>query len=282
MTKHYRMTEAQKKANMAKSVSKYKDKIKDDEIFCDACLCTVKKLSVFNHNRGKKHIEKSKSVVKDIVSVFKKAVEKLETGVNIKETAREIFYYLKNEYFDENECELLDDSEQFTDPEAKTPEEKEFCSQLYNHMAIDIDNMIEDLSDENLYDNLQEQRDKVDANKPSAKKLLLNIYRRIKSSLNKVDEPLKVKIQEIKLDEDFPTYSRFIKASDKEKLKCLEFIVHNQQQIFDENRDLTIAIDTIESENVDYYDEVYSKILKLKSEYDINMELHGEEEEAED
>jgi hypothetical protein len=287
MTKHYPMTDEQKKINMNKAVSKYKERIKEDEIICEACCIPVKKLSLSQHNRGKKHIEKSKNVSKDIEDVISKALDKIKTGVNIKETVRELFYYIKNDYFDEDENEILDETEQYKETDAKTDEEKQFCGQMYNHMVMDIDEMIEDVSDVNLYESIESQRDKVDATKPDAKQKLLNIWRRIKSpekpkEVKTIEEPKvvkKVEIKEVTLDEPFPPYSRFIKASNTAKIKCLENIAYNYQEIFEESNDLNIVIDTIESENVDDYDEVYKRITILKSDYDDNMALNGEEEE---
>ena len=285
MTKTYPISDAQKKSNMAKSVAKYKDKIKDDEIFCEACLCPVKRLSLFNHNRGKKHIEKSKTVIKDISGVIKKALDKIDRGINIKETVRELFYYIKNEYFDENECEILEESEQYKETDAKTEEEKEFSNQMYNGMVMDLDEMIENISDADFYETLQSQRDKVDASKPSAKQLLLNIWRRIKipekpKEVKTIEEPKPIlKKVEVTLDEPFPPFSRFYKASNNSKLKCLENIIYNHQYIFEESSDLNIVADTIESEDVDSYDEIYKRITILKSDYDDNMALNEEEED---
>jgi hypothetical protein len=282
MTKTYPMSEAQKKINMNNAVSRYREKIKDDEIFCEACLCPVKRLSLFNHNRGKKHIEKSKSVVKDIVDIVRKALEKLDTGVNVKETVRELFYYIKNEYFDEDENEILDESEQYKETDAKTEEEKQFSSQMYNGLVMDLDEMIEDISDANFYESLQSQRDKVDASKQDAKQKLLNIFRRIKApekpkEIKTIEEPKPIlKKVEVTLDEPFPPFSRFYKASNIAKMKCLENIAYNYQEIFEESGDLNIVIDCIESENVDDYDEVYKRITILKSDYDDNMALNEE------
>lgn len=296
MTKHYPMTDAQKKISMNKAVAKYKAKVKDDELFCEACLCAVKKLSLSQHNRGKKHIEKSKNVVKDILDFIKNTVEKIENGNNIKECITDLFYKIRDEYFDADENEKVLDEDLKHD--AKTEEEIAFCSQPVSGMSYDIEILIEEeIQDHKLYDIIKEQRDKIDINIITAKQKLLDVWRRIKSTEEKpippivakhiktIEEPKVVKKVEIKeqlLDEDFPPYSRFIKVSNYAKLKCLENIAYNHQHIFEESYDLNVVAETIENENHDDYDEVYKRITILKSDYDDNMALNGEEEEEDD
>jgi len=295
MPKNYCMPEDQKKINKAKALAKYRENIKNDEIFCDVCCCLVKKISISQHNKGKKHIDKSKNVVKNILDFIKSTTEKIEKGNNIKECITDLFYYIKNEYFDADENEKVLDEDFKHD--AKTQEEIAFCSQPVGSMSYDIEILIEEeVHDHKLYDSVKEQRDKIDINSINAKQKLLDIWRRIKSTEEKpipaivanplppkhiktIEEPKVVKKVEIKeqlLDEDFPPYSRFIKVSNYAKLKCLENIVYNHQHIFEESSDLNVVAETIENENEDDYDEVYKRITILKSDYDDNM---GEEEE---
>jgi hypothetical protein len=104
MPKSNTMTEEQKKINMNKAVAKYKAKIKDEEVFCDACRIPVKRLSIFNHNKGKKHIEKSKENNKDYYHNMLELFEKFKTcnsDKDIKDISIQMYYLIqkKDEYF---------------------------------------------------------------------------------------------------------------------------------------------------------------------------------------
>ena len=165
-------------------------------------------------------------------------------------------------------------------------------------MSYIIEEKLKTLKDRNLAVNLSEQMEEIDATSKNSRQNYLDIFRTVNSSnsisvpsvnnlptpkqVKIIEEPKSVKKVEIKeqlLDEDFPPYSRFIKASDYAKLKCLENIAYNHQHIFEESSDLNIVAETIENENGDDYDEVYKRITILKSDYDDNMALNGEEED---
>jgi len=154
MPKNYCMPQDQKKINKAKALAKYRENIKNDEIFCDACCCLVKKISISQHNKGKKHIEKSKNVVKDILDFIKNTVEKIENGNNIKECITDLFYKIRDEYFDADENEKVFDDDLKHD--AKTEEEIAFCSQPVGSMSYDIEILIEEeVQDHKLYDSIK-------------------------------------------------------------------------------------------------------------------------------
>jgi hypothetical protein len=156
-------------------------------------------------------------------------------------------------------------------------------------MSMELEEMIENVEGVTSQEEFEEQKDKINSNDGNAKILLLNLWRRIKypkvktieepKVVKTIEEPKVVKKVEITLDEPFPPYSRFIKASNTAKMKCLENIAYNYQEIFEESNDLNTVIDTIENENVDDYDDVYKRITILKSDYDDNMALNGEEED---
>ena len=104
MPKSNTMTEEQKKINKAKSVAKYRENIKNDEIFCDVCCCLVKKISISQHNKGKKHIEKSKENSKDYYHNMLELFEKFKTcnsDKDIKDISIQMYYLIqkKDEYF---------------------------------------------------------------------------------------------------------------------------------------------------------------------------------------
>ena len=309
MPKNYCMTEAEKKASMAKSVEKYKSKIKNDEIFCDACRIPVKRLSIFNHNKGKKHIENYKEFTKDYREEMLELFEKFKNSNDIQDISTQIYYLIQEQYFDAEGTEKVLDKDLKHD--AKTQEEIAFCSQPVGSMSYDIEILIEEeVHDHKLYDSVKEQRDKIDINSINAKQKLLDIWRRIKSTEEKpipaivakplppkhiktIEEPKVVKKVEIKeqlLEEDFPELHLFEKASSSAKYHTLSFIKDSHLYIFDNNEYVLKELEESLEENIEEnYDELYYVILGLKKEYDINerrnksrINLDDSEEEEEE
>jgi hypothetical protein len=97
-------TEEQKKSN-SKAVAKYRNTKKDGEVFCNACRIPVKLLSVFNHNKGKKHIENSKELTKDYFEEMVELFEKFKKTNDIQDISTQLYYLIQSEFFDEDGCE---------------------------------------------------------------------------------------------------------------------------------------------------------------------------------
>lgn len=311
MPKKYCMTEAEKKASMAKSVAKFKESVKNDEVFCNACRIPVKRLSLFNHNKGKKHIENSKELTKDFSEELVELFEKFKKTNDIQEICCQIYYLIQEQYFDAEGTEKVPDKDLKHD--AKTQEEIAFCSQPVGSMSYDIEILIEEeVHDHKLYDSVKEQRDKIDINSINAKQKLLDVWRRIKSTEEKplisppivakplppkhiktIEEPKVVKKVEIKeqlLEEDFPELHLFEKASSSAKYHTLSFIKDSHLYIFDNNEYVLKELEESLEENIEEnYDELYYVILGLKKEYDINerrrattIDMNREEEDEEE
>jgi hypothetical protein len=281
MTKTYPMSEAQREVNRKKALNKYRDKIKENEVFCDACCMIVKKISIAQHNKSKKHIENFKeyngSYFDDMLALF----EKFKQSNGSQEISMKIHDFIEDKYYDEDGCPYIPESKKFTD--AKTVEEKEFADKDYAIMASIIEEKLNTLTDRTLANNLLEQLEDIDATSKDSRQKYLNIFRTINSpekpkEIKTIEEPKQIlaskpilkKIEPIQyLNEEFPEYDKFIKATDKAKYDCLEYIVYNHQQIFEEDdyKKLTNALE--EDEDEIEYNYIYEQVLKSKKEYEL-------------
>ena len=310
MTKTYPMSEAQKKANMAKSVAKFKESIKDDEVFCSACRIPVKRLSLFNHNKGKKHIENSKALTKDYYEEMLELFEKFKKTNGCQDISTQLYYLIQSEFFDEDGCEIPSENDKKTD--ATTAEEKEFVDKDYASMGSILEEKLKTLKDRNLAFNLSEQMEQIDATSKNSRQNYLDIFRTVNSSnstllpsisnsptpknIKILEEPKIVKkVERIEyFSEEFPEYEDFIKGTDTAKYDCLEFIKDSHLYLFDDNEDILKELqEHLEEHIVENYDELYKYILRLKKEYEIEERRNAsrinfdsdeddEEEEEED
>jgi hypothetical protein len=312
MTKHYPMTDAQKKLNRAKALAKYNEKIKEGEVMCQACCMPVKITSLFYHNKSKKHLANTKDDVLDIKQKIIKLAEELkdENHKTPVEVMRKIYHLIKDEYFEDDGEEKIEADEYYIQPTATNPDEVKFLSYkwpapmkgMIDELIFEYDDVLDETGDK-----LRQQSEKVDNDSQQAVQQLFDIYRNVMrltkvKNIPEAPQPKEEKmvkfINDIKkkeepiqyLDEEFPDYDKFIKATDKAKYDCLEYIFSNSSNIFEEDTYKRLTNELEEGEDYNY---IYEQVLicKKQHEYDerrnstrisMDSEEEVEEEEEED
>ncbi len=303
MTKHYPMTEAQKKINRAKALAKYNEKIKEGEVMCQACCMPVKITSLFYHNKSKKHLANTKDEVLDIKQKIIKLAEELkdENHKTPVEVIRKIYNLIKDEYYEDDGEEKPEADEYYIQPTASTPEEVKFLSYkwpapmkgMIDELIFEYDDVLDETGDK-----LRQQSEKVDNDSQQAVQQLFDIYRNVMrlTKVKNIPEPPKPKeekmvkfIDDIKkkeespLDEEFPIISRFYKATKYQQVMCLENIYNFHSHMF-ESKELYELCEIIDNEDEDNYLEAYKKILLIKEYHDEELNgttINSDQEESE-
>lgn len=310
MTKHYPMTEAQKQLNRAKALAKYNEKIKDGEVMCQACCMPVKITSLFYHNKSKKHLANTKDEVVGIKQKIIKLAEELkdENHKTPVEVMRKIYHLIKEEYFEDSGEEKIDADEYYIQPTAITPDEIKFLSYkwpapmkgMIDELIFEYDDVLNETGDK-----LRAESEKVDNDSQKAVQQLFDIYRNVmrltkvknipeapkptEEKIVKFIENIKAKEETIKyIDEEFPDYDKFIKATETAKYDCLEFIFSNSSNIFEEDTYKRLTNELEEDEDKDY---IYEQVLICKKQHEfderrnksrISFESEEEQEEEEE
>ena len=283
MTKHYPMTESQKKMNRAKAVIKYNEKIKNDEILCKACLIPVKYNSLFYHNKSKKHLANVSEEVDDTKTMIIKLAKELEeNNEDPVDLLRKMYCIIKEKYYDDDGDEIIQDTE-YSKTNASTKDELDFVNQKYPApMKMTIDDLIEnnynsigDVSSEKF----KKRKEDINNESPKAIIMLLELFRDIKKAIKTKIIDVSMPKEDIKkkeeysinyIEEDFPIISKFYKAYPKAQLKCLEDIYNYHSYMF-ESRELFDLCDTISNENEQEYLNVYKSIFHIKEAFDEDM-----------
>lgn len=289
--------EIERKKAQAEYARKYNIKRANESEYCDACRMYVKKISLVKHKLAKKHIQNCN---KDVKTTDEVAL--IELFENYK--SKKIIF---TEFIDELEeiiTSIRGDEENHPDPimpKCETKEEKKFCEQSIGCMTSEILELLK--NDKTLECQYKDELDDIDACDINSKKLVLNLWRKIKNSKNgikvidtplpeikdekivKFTDNLKKREQEKEnyIEEEFPTKSRFIKASDNAKFGVLEFISDNIGHIFNDfEEEYNELKKVIEEKETEYYDDTYTLVLRIKTIYDDNISMLEEEQEMEE
>ena len=243
----------------------YNKKLAEQEEYCEACCIKVKLISMPKHRLGKKHIENEKKRSNDIIDEVFKTAELLKqenSKKNPKDIILELYYAIQAQYFNEDGDEIIPEEDFFTKPETKTKEEEAFCAQSISHMFVDLSGLlpeIEYIAPPSFLESIDAQINKVDAAAKTAKKDLLNIYRRIIKQKSIKEEPVeepKIPIKTIEQPKmPIKTIEKPVEAPKPILKKKVEIVVEEEEQL----------------EEFEFYNPfTYTKFLKLTPDHKID------------
>jgi hypothetical protein len=165
---------------------KYFQKLKAEEVYCEACRINVKLSSMPNHIKTKKHIQYSNMPKNDKEieenNFIKDVIDKYLGG---KMTKKEFITEIGSLYEDMNVEEDKEYEEtKYTEPKTTTAVEKEFCNQTVHLMIMDLGNLIDDNS--HIPDEMESELKSIERTKDeiNSKIRLFNLYKRMNNFLN--------------------------------------------------------------------------------------------------
>jgi len=292
----------------------YFEKLKSEEVYCEACRIKVKLSSMPNHVKTKKHIDYSNMPAnkKDIdeAAFIKETIQKY---LGSKMTKRDFLNEMSLLNEEMNVEEERDHEEtKYTEPKTATKKEKEYCNQTVHIMIMDLELLLDDNS--HIPDEMEAELKSIERTKDAvnSKVRLFNLYKRMNNFLNpvqkqigevieqkikEIDEPKpilkKVEIVEpindeiddrdpelVSRENDFIPVSRFYKLSPEEQERKIAELMNGYDYFF--GGYLSNLEDEFESEDCDNFLDMYKRLVHYRNMREEEMaEAIGEEEDDE-
>jgi hypothetical protein len=296
---------------------RYFEKLKAEEVYCEACRINVKLSSMPNHIKTKKHIQYSNMPKNNKENEENNYIKELiENYLGGKMTKKDFLNEMGSLYEQQNEEEDKEYEEtKYTEPIPTNKQERDFCSQSVHIMVMDL----EELLDENSHipDEMEAELKTIERTKDevNSKVRLFNLYKRMNNFLNPVykqvaevieqkiktiEEPVKpivkpilkkVEIVEPMDDEiddrdpefasrenDFIPVSRFYKLDAEEQREKIEELMSSYDYFFGGYQ--SNIEDEIEQEDLDNV-EIYKRLVHYRNmrEEEINEANQAEEDD---